>query len=96
MRIHSQRRMAIPILIALLLLNGGNAVAAALKGKVKKGVYSSPGQVFSLPLPDIPMMEVGDSYEKDGSGVVDFFNPFGARESMHYMKLTPELKAAVD
>jgi hypothetical protein len=35
------------------------------------------------------MMEIADSYGKDGSGMVDFFNPFGARNGIQSVSFEP-------
>ncbi len=78
-----------------LTLGAATAPGAKLKGKVKDRVYYPPAQNFSVPLPDLAIMQIADSYQKAGFGAVSFSSLFGPYLSIHYMLVPPELKAGL-
>ena len=65
--------------------------ASSLKGKIKKNVYYSPANNFSVPVPPGMGMRVNDGYDKSGTGAVSFHDDFGRQMGIHYMPVPAEV-----
>ena len=65
--------------------------ANSLKGKIKKNVYYSPANNFTVPVPPGMGMKANDAYDKSGVGAVSFHDDFGAQTGIHYMLVPAEV-----
>jgi hypothetical protein len=67
-------------------------LAQRAKGKVKDGVYTSPGRNFSVPLPKGIGMKISDAFDdKEGLGAVSFHDDFGSLRGVLYARLPDAL-----
>ena len=84
-RIRRTQRLAW-VCFAMAVLGGGLAFGSSLKGKLKKNVYYSPANNFSVPVPSGLMgMRVNDDFDEPGIGLVSFHDDFGNQQGIHYM-----------
>jgi len=89
-------RFLVYLCVSLLALSTGSAVARSLKGKVKKGVYYSPANNFTVPVTKGWDVKVNDSYDKKkGIGAVSMHDVLGSLDSIHYMMVPPEFQARI-
>jgi hypothetical protein len=77
---------------ALALLTTEPLHAQRTKGKVKDGVYTSPGKNFSGPVPRGIGMKISDAFDnKAGLGAVSFHDDFGSLRGVLYARLPNDL-----